>query len=414
MTIRARLGWPVLAAAALAACDSPSERSEPPAALAAPSGTGQSGTIGLMLRDTLVVLVTDDDGDPVRNVSVSWHATEGSGAVIALAGATDEAGRARAVWRLGARPGTQTVTVTAGALPPFSFTAQAGTANLVLSRTGGDAQRDTMGQTLPGLLEVTLRTGTGEPVPGIPIVWHNNGFGAPTPVTQVTDDQGRARASWTLASVPGTARATASVPNVQPSLHQVFTATSLVGATPVRLAPWSGSDPAPLGYPRETVTVNAVATLDNGILVPGLDVTWRVFSGGGSVVSSTPTDERGVSTAVWRLGDGTVADSIEATLPGGARAVFSARLRNVFNISISYERQLEDRILVRSVIDPFPTTVFGRVGSVTFPMTSNGEGRQPLWVGFFDPRGFTPGTYWLVVTADNGRVDADSIQIQLP
>ena len=63
------------------------------------------GAPGLRLRDTLSVRLVDDAGKPVPDRTVSWTVRTGGGSINAVSPTTDQAGIARAVWRLGTTPG---------------------------------------------------------------------------------------------------------------------------------------------------------------------------------------------------------------------------------------------------------------------------------------------------------------------
>ena len=80
------------------------------------TGTGQTGTIGQQLRDTLVVRVADRFGNAVPNVPVTWAVASGGGTVTPVAPNTSSEGIARAVWKLGDASGTQTVRASTGNL----------------------------------------------------------------------------------------------------------------------------------------------------------------------------------------------------------------------------------------------------------------------------------------------------------
>jgi hypothetical protein len=93
-------------------------------------GGNQAGTVGQPLTNPLVVLVTDDDGNPVENVSVSWG-VQGGGSVSATAVATGSNGRASVTRVLGTQPGEQTTTASVSGLQgsPVTFVALASDAN---------------------------------------------------------------------------------------------------------------------------------------------------------------------------------------------------------------------------------------------------------------------------------------------
>lgn len=89
-------------------------------------GSQQTGTVGLPLPAGLVVGVTDDTGEPVEGVSVSWSAQDG-GTLSAATATTNAAGRASVQWTLGSEPGQQTATASVSGLQgsPVTFVATA-------------------------------------------------------------------------------------------------------------------------------------------------------------------------------------------------------------------------------------------------------------------------------------------------
>ena len=87
-------------------------------------GGALSGFFGNYLSSNPQVTVLDDQGKPVAGAAVTFQVTDGGGRLTQPAGTTDFQGRAATTsWRLGPS-GAQTVTATAGALAPVSFTAQ--------------------------------------------------------------------------------------------------------------------------------------------------------------------------------------------------------------------------------------------------------------------------------------------------
>jgi hypothetical protein len=81
-----------------------------PASLTAVSGNGQIGTANVALSNPLIVLVKDENGQPMQNVTVKWTITSGGGQ-IGASSVTNSNGQASTSWTLGAG-GTQSVTAT--------------------------------------------------------------------------------------------------------------------------------------------------------------------------------------------------------------------------------------------------------------------------------------------------------------
>ena len=90
------------------------------------SGDEQEAMVGTVLPDPLVVRVTDDDGNPVSGVSITWTA-EGGGSVSNATVATGSDGLASVQRTLGPTAGAQLTRATAADLEgsPVSFTATA-------------------------------------------------------------------------------------------------------------------------------------------------------------------------------------------------------------------------------------------------------------------------------------------------
>jgi len=97
-----------------------------PSAIELLDGDNQSGPVGQALANPLVVLVTDDAGNPVEGVSVSWTA-QGGGSVSGSASTTGSNGRASTQRTLGPQPGAQTTQASVAGLEgsPLTFTSTA-------------------------------------------------------------------------------------------------------------------------------------------------------------------------------------------------------------------------------------------------------------------------------------------------
>src|ERR1700741_233417 len=80
-----------------------------PSVIEMAGGDGQVATVNDPLPAPLVVVVTDDAGDPVEGVSVQWDAP-GAGGVSPEVVETGTDGRAASTRVLGSTPGQQTTT----------------------------------------------------------------------------------------------------------------------------------------------------------------------------------------------------------------------------------------------------------------------------------------------------------------
>jgi len=125
--------WLVIASGLLPACGSGDlvlPHDGVPAAIRVVGGDGQSGPVGQLLGSPVIVEVTDDQGEPVRGVTVEFALTSaGDGAEVLPSNArTDSTGRAQVRVVLGSQVGLQTGEARVafgGATLKASFSAQA-------------------------------------------------------------------------------------------------------------------------------------------------------------------------------------------------------------------------------------------------------------------------------------------------
>ena len=94
-----------------------------PNALAKVCGEDQEGTVGELLAQPFVVLVSDEDGAAMAGVAVAFAVTAGGGTMSATIETTNADGYARTWLTLGSELGTNTVTATVEGLEPVTFIA---------------------------------------------------------------------------------------------------------------------------------------------------------------------------------------------------------------------------------------------------------------------------------------------------
>src|SRR4051812_19391638 len=96
-----------------------------PATVAVVSGGAQTATAGTPVAASIVVKVTDASGAPVGGVIVTFAPAPGSGVASMTQVSTDGSGLAQVSWTLGTRAGTDSMTVSVGALAPAAVLATA-------------------------------------------------------------------------------------------------------------------------------------------------------------------------------------------------------------------------------------------------------------------------------------------------
>lgn len=123
-TPRLRFLPAVLAAFLLVGCNS-TEPQQILADIQMVSGDNQTGKVGTVLPQPLVVRAIDVDGDPVRGVPIDWSAPFGNAAISATRTVTDNDGKAGVNVQLGSTPGSAFILAAQADLgAELSFTVQ--------------------------------------------------------------------------------------------------------------------------------------------------------------------------------------------------------------------------------------------------------------------------------------------------
>ncbi len=291
--------------------------------MAAFAGDGQAALPGTLVSINPAVKVTDQFGNPIAGVPVTFTPSLG-GIVTGPTAATDASGVAAVgSWTLGTAPGLNTLDATATGLPTVTFTAQGivSTASSI-ALNGGNAQTATVGAILAAY-SVKVLDAAGAPVMGVPVSWAvPPNSGTITPAQPTTDAAGIATATRTLGTVAGTQTATASVGGLAGS-PVTFSATALADV-PTQLVKQS------VDLPSATVATSVVAPVvkvadrfGNG--VAGAIVSFVVTAGGGIVgAAADTTDILGLATAgSWTLGSLTGTNTITATSGALPSVVFT-------------------------------------------------------------------------------------------
>ena len=292
-------------------------------ALALVSGNGQSAAAGTPVGLAPTVRVTDQFGNGVAGVQVTFVLTGGGGVIADSVKISDAQGLATlGGWTLGASVGSNTIEARSSGLggSPVVFTATgiSGAAqNLVV--VSGNAQSDSIGATLAAyVVRVTDINGNG--VQGVPVAFVVTGGGGSITASDTSDVDGFAGALRVLGTVAGPHTADAAVGGLNGSPVQ-FTATATTGQAAAIFVQAGNSQTATVG--TAVGTDPAVRVEDRaGNLKAGVQVTFVPTGGGGngSVTGGTPlTDVNGVATVTaWTLGTtaGTSNNTLTATATG--------------------------------------------------------------------------------------------------
>ncbi len=152
----------------------------PPAIVAIVSGNNQSATVGTQLPQALTVAVTDQFGNAVPNVSVTFSDGGAGGTFYnPNPGTTGATGMVSQTYLLPTTAGAITITATAaGVTNPATFTETSAAGNAVnISITGGNNQIAPNGTQLPQALAVLVTDQYNNPVVGASVTFSDGGVG---------------------------------------------------------------------------------------------------------------------------------------------------------------------------------------------------------------------------------------------
>jgi len=182
------------------------------------SGNGQSGLIGTILPQPLVVQALNSSGQPMPNLPVTFAMNKSDGLLTAfpqqgrqITLQTDGNGQASVMLQLGTRVGSgnnQVLVTSPGFVGQIMFcsTATVGSATQIHD-IAGENQIGVVGQALPEPFVVVVFDAGGNPVSGVPVLFTveqggGNLEGNPF-LTKTTDSDGRASITLTLAQQEG-------------------------------------------------------------------------------------------------------------------------------------------------------------------------------------------------------------------
>jgi hypothetical protein len=290
-----------------------------PAALTIVSGANQTAAAGSALADALVVKVTDQYGNPVPGITVSFAVTAGAASLSSATATTASDGKAQVNVTLGTTPGTVTISASvAGVSPAQTFTATATVGPAVPpSIVNGNNQSAAVANALAGPLVVKIADQYGNPLVGVAVSFAitagSGTLGAPS---AVTNSSGQAQVTLTLGTTAGTVTVSATISGV--ATPAVFTETATPGP-PAALTYVSGNNQTGVGGGTLQNPLVVKVTDQYANPIQGITVLFAVVSGAGSLsASSVLTDASGQAQVTWKLGGIGVEHAVHAssgTLP---------------------------------------------------------------------------------------------------
>lgn len=306
----------------------------PPAVADVVAGDGQTATVASELPVRPAVVVTDEFGNAVEGVPVTFDPGPSDGSITDAIQATDDAGRATAgAWTLGTVAGQQTLTVVVGDLEPLTITARARAgAPAAASAEAGAIQTATVGTEPPALPSVRVEDQFGNGVPNIPVTFTETFTPAAATAgarlvvggSVSTGDDGVATVgSWTLGTVAGTYELTATIEGLDDPI--TFTANAEAD-DPAVITKVSGDEQSFTVGGEIPVLPTVRVTDQHGNPVGGVTIDFAVVSGGGSFSAATPfTNENGLARPQsWVLGVVAGTNELSVGVAGVAPVTFVA------------------------------------------------------------------------------------------
>ena len=317
------------------------------------SGDDQQGTPGTALERPFVVEVRDAGGSAFEGVPVTFTVTAGGGTLSGTNATTDSNGRAESTLTLGPIPGTNTVTVSvAGIQEGQTFNAEGIGVPKTLEIVSGDDQEGLPGAALDKAFVVEVRNQSDKPLPEVQVTFSvTNGGGTLSATSVTTDANGRAESRLTLGPIPGTNTVTVSVAGIQEG--QTFNAEGI--GVPKTLEIVSGDDQE--GLPGAALDKAFVVEVrdQSGDPLPGVQVTFSVSSGGGTLSATiTTTDNNGRVKSTLTLGPNPGTNTVEVAATGIHRTQSVSAIAELPPIPQDVNRDdmvnILDLVLVASVL----------------------------------------------------------------
>lgn len=301
----------------------------PPDSLFRSRGHRIPGTVGSEMDPLPQLTVGDRFGNPLEGVPVEFRIVAGGGTLEGGQTVTNALGRASPTrWELGTVAGPHKLEARVLDLPPVLFEidgrAAAPDTVDVLTFEPGEPR---VGDLIPGL-EVEIVDRFGNPVTETALeVRVLLGGGSVVPLAPRTDTEGRVVLDWTLGPVAG-------LQKLELRAGPARWATVEVNAAPgpaAQLVPIDGLDQIATAGTPVPVPPAARITDGYGNPVEGMEVTFHVIEGGGSITgASVIGDQEGLArVGSWTLGPDPGINRLEARHADLTPAVFEAEGREM-------------------------------------------------------------------------------------
>ena len=332
-------GIAILAAAAACKGDGP----QIPTAFTPTAGIASqyTGVVATVIATPPQVTLLDAKSKPIKGARVKWRTGANSGSVVNDSSFTDASGIALSGgWTLGTSSGVQTLTATAEAISPVTFTAQVGpgpVANLV--RISADGQQATVNTPVSEAPVARAQDVFGNPVPGVAVTFGVAfGGGTVTDAQQTSDANGLVRAAlWTLGKVAGQQVVQANALNAS---QAVWVATALAGPAS-ELAKWVGDSAQGIAGFALAPPPAIKVTDAFGNYIGNVPVTFTPGPNSGTVTNSTIVSDPANGIAIvgsWVLGTAPTQRLIatSSALPGKSATFTATAVNSQFRLEVRF------------------------------------------------------------------------------
>lgn len=282
-----------------------------PAPVATVAVTPAAVTLLAGATTQLAATVRDAAGNELTGRAVTWASTAPAVAGVSATGGVTGMAVGSATITASAEGKNGTAAITVQVLP-------------AIRAVSGDAQVDTVAQTLPQALVVEVTGSDGTASPGVVVSFAMAaGGGSLLAAADTTDASGLASTTLALGTVAGAITVTASASGLSGS-PVTFRATA-VPDVPEALVKVS-ADSQNAFVSRQLAPAPTVRVSDRfGNAISGAPVGWVATSGGGTVSApSTNTGASGLASVSWTLGPAPGQNEMEATMTGLPPARFAA------------------------------------------------------------------------------------------
>jgi hypothetical protein len=295
------------------------------------AGAGlQSASVGTAVPTAPSVLVTDANSNPIAGAVVTFSVTAGGGSLTGGSATTNASGIATVgSWTLGPTAGLNTLAASiSGVAGQVSFSAMGTTSDATKYVVTSSAYQPAAGSSVTITAQLTDAYGNAVATPGLAVTFTKTGAGSFTTANPATTDTGgKATISMTTGTTTGstvTVTATSTTPTTRTGTSPTITTIS---GTPSKITASAGTGQSATVGTAVTTAPRVLVTDANNNPVSGLDVTFSVTGGGGSVTGAVATtNSSGMATVgSWTLGTSAGANTLSATAVGiGSSSTFTA------------------------------------------------------------------------------------------